>query len=1811
MFELYVRSFAWGFDTSLKAALIALIAAAALRLLRFQDSNIRHRVWTGVLAGMIALPVLTPLMPALRLPLVPSPEWLVAWTAEPVAAEAVLPAEPDESVIVSSPVPTEPQPSQASTSLGDRWQLPPGGFPRSSAVPSSETTIENRPLLPIETVAERPRSTSLALQPAPRSGPSRRTIAFAAVIFAGGIWLFISALLTLRLAIGVWMAARLRQASIGITLSERVEGSASVSTVRECPAIRVPLTVGWLRPQILLPPEWHKWPVDKLRAVLAHEQMHVQRADCLVALVAEMNCCLYWFHPLAWWLKQQLAVLAEQACDDAAIDSIGDRARYARHLLEVAAAALHHRGRFAPAGVSMARRSNVESRIHAILDFTRPLSRRLTWASTLLLLAVMVPLIALAAALQPAGSKQPGENPNSATSQQKSAEDNTIIAPPNAPVAEASLEGTGKTPADDSAITFAGTVVGDREQRVADATISFGYSPRATAAGGSRVLATTDAQGKFHFSKKRSELESSDGEISWLGAGLIATKPGYGLAVGNVRYFDISGRLEAEMTERERELALYEYGKKSTVLTLVPDDVPVRGRVLDSEGRPIAGAKIELASIWQGTTGNLDAWEAAAKQPGADALAANKELRPLSIAGYAMTGDYPLSASHLLVVPPVRTGDDGWFTLKGLGRDRVAQLYVSGQGIATMPLNVRSQRGEALELVERRDMPALGNIVYHPAEFTCIASPSIPVIGRVTDKRTGQPLAGYVVRGYKIATNEVHGGLEAMFIHTRTDADGHYRLEGLPLGENVFHIGPPDGSPHLASNIEITTSVGSPPLVRDVALSTGVKARGRVTDSRTGRPLEGNVTYFAFETNPHLQEATGFDSAHHQYRAGADGRFEIPVLPGPGILGFRADNVVDYPRGIGAEKIDGPKEVSNAVFFMTVPWRCAPDNFHVVAPLNPPSDAADVNLDLVLAPGDAFTARVRTADGQPLSNYYVHGDNNYGPWNRREAETFQVKCYFPKDGRRIIVYQPERNLVGYRDVTGDAPESIEIVVRPGGTLIGRIVDADGLPVENHSLYSDWGNENFRTLYSPAVVKMRGPLTTYLDGFSARADHTDKEGRFELKGIIPGLSYTAGVSGPTKMYGRTQTMHLGRIFTDAVAESGQTIDLGDLRIKRDEPKEQGEPKAAEPKAAEPKPVPAVAPAPAADATLTYAGRVVDAEGNPVANARLSLEYKRVTQPALEPGPRYSATSDDDGQFQFTVPQSELRKQSRDDYWNSARVVAVAAGFGFDEVNVSKEVVAKPITLKLVKDVPIRGRILDLEGRPVAGASVRVKQIRWMLGKTLDAFLAESSDTRALFPFDRFSSGPAEIRDQVTGPDGRFTLTGVGEERFLRLEVAGATIEHAEIEVVTRDYPAGPSVGGDPANSKRLYGATFEHLAAPSRPIVGTVRDAATGQPVVGATVHGRTSHVPKTDEAGRYQLLGYPKSPKYHLQVFPPEGQPYFRASVTIDDSPGLAPLEKTIELSALTIARGRVIDKRTGQPVEGRVEYYALYPNAHVATLDRVGRPASQAKINSDGQFAISVFPGPGVLAFQVDALDKWGYQPAFVSADELKTLFKGNTDVEYDATHLSIAMGGTARSAIGQSSYHALVLIDPADGQPSLITDVSLEPAGSVRGTVLDADGQPLVGATAYGLTPQSNFLSKMLTTAEFESFGARPERPVTVLFLHEAKKLGAAIAIRGDETDLTVRLQPLGEATGRLLTKDGEPATDVTLNFNRSRFYGPGILAKTDQEGRFRVEGLAIGQKYDATLRDGQQGIVKIIYSGVSITPPQTTDLGDVTLR
>ena len=107
--------------------------------------------------------------------------------------------------------------------------------------------------------------------------------------------------------------------------------------LEESDCVRVPLTTGVELMRVIFPADWREWPAAKRKAVLAHELAHARRRDPLIALVVAVNKCLFWFHPLAWWLERRLPVLAEHAADDRALAVSFDTQAYARLLLDTAA----------------------------------------------------------------------------------------------------------------------------------------------------------------------------------------------------------------------------------------------------------------------------------------------------------------------------------------------------------------------------------------------------------------------------------------------------------------------------------------------------------------------------------------------------------------------------------------------------------------------------------------------------------------------------------------------------------------------------------------------------------------------------------------------------------------------------------------------------------------------------------------------------------------------------------------------------------------------------------------------------------------------------------------------------------------------------------------------------------------------------------------------------------------------------------------------------------------------------------------------------------------------------------------------------------------------------------------------------------------------------------------------------------------------------------------------------------------------------------------------------------------------------------
>jgi TonB family protein len=240
---------------------------------------------------------------------------------------------------------------------------------------------------------------------------------------AGALYLAGLAAFLCMLASGYCSARRLVSSSVQIDCL-------AASGIFESTWISVPVTVGFLRPKILLPAVWREWPAEKLQAVLAHERTHVERADWAIAVAAGINRRLFWFHPLAWWLERHLAVLAERACDDAALLELGSRESYAQTLLDMAAAVQSGRGRMLGEAIAMAKTAEVRKRIERILDETRQIPRGLTRARWVTLAACGLPLVYVASVTQLAPAQEIHVAPQAVTTPQQS-----VLPKPDGPTA--------------------------------------------------------------------------------------------------------------------------------------------------------------------------------------------------------------------------------------------------------------------------------------------------------------------------------------------------------------------------------------------------------------------------------------------------------------------------------------------------------------------------------------------------------------------------------------------------------------------------------------------------------------------------------------------------------------------------------------------------------------------------------------------------------------------------------------------------------------------------------------------------------------------------------------------------------------------------------------------------------------------------------------------------------------------------------------------------------------------------------------------------------------------------------------------------------------------------------------------------------------------------------------------------------------------------------------------------------------------------------------------------------------------------------
>jgi beta-lactamase regulating signal transducer with metallopeptidase domain len=102
--------------------------------------------------------------------------------------------------------------------------------------------------------------------------------------------------------------------------------------------IRGPLTVGWLKPIILLPVAVvNGLSLSQLELIIAHELAHIKRNDYLVNILQSLAEALLFFNPFVWLISGKIRAEREHCCDDIALELCGgDRVALVKTLVAVA-----------------------------------------------------------------------------------------------------------------------------------------------------------------------------------------------------------------------------------------------------------------------------------------------------------------------------------------------------------------------------------------------------------------------------------------------------------------------------------------------------------------------------------------------------------------------------------------------------------------------------------------------------------------------------------------------------------------------------------------------------------------------------------------------------------------------------------------------------------------------------------------------------------------------------------------------------------------------------------------------------------------------------------------------------------------------------------------------------------------------------------------------------------------------------------------------------------------------------------------------------------------------------------------------------------------------------------------------------------------------------------------------------------------------------------------------------------------------------------------------------------------------------------
>jgi len=455
-----------------------------------------------------------------------------------------------------------------------------------------------------------------------------------------------------------------------------------------------------------------------------------------------------------------------------------------------------------------------------------------------------------------------------------------------------------------------------------------------------------------------------------------------------------------------------------------------------------------------------------------------------------------------------------------------------------------------------------------------------------------------------------------------------------------------------------------------------------------------------------------------------------------------------------------------------------------------------------------------------------------------------------------------------------------------------------------------------------------------------------------------------------------------------------------------------------------------------------GHVVDAQGAPVANARVFLE-NGIADAVVE------TRSAADGAWQFEGPISV-----------GAGVIAIADGYSFGGVSVRHDVADAVVTLS--PPVTLNGTVVDQKGKPIANA--RVTRIGLLSGSKVGIPLGKLRQVG--------------IAEPVSDEHGRFQITNLPQGAIVALKVGHGEYAQEAVENISVDTPD---------LRVTLYNGVR---------VGGQVISRASNQPAEGVDVMVRNAQPPhdtalcSSGRLGNFSL--WLKPGVYMYQAVAPGLRSPGWGRLIVD--PKTPPPDLKVYVSGKGVIRGDVKDAVSGKPIADAK-----------LTLDTQGNMAAVARTGAHGAFSMSAMagpntiriqPAPGYLTPDLSALQVileegnetvlptfWltpipSYNVQVIDADENPALnavvtvlhpqqFGWRTTDSNGNVKLMLGSLPSQDSVIGMvedanQPRGALFALKSKDAAGAL---VKLFDLGTVRGTVVNAKGEPVEGAIVAGV--------------------------------------------------------------------------------------------------------------------------------------------------